>query len=92
VAEIIIHVDQGSQAVSIDEARGIRGRLTERSVAEIELRSQIGKAIRRAERGETAAVQVTPAMRVSLFAALAADKADRGLTPALSQLETMVRR
>jgi hypothetical protein len=49
-------------------------------------------AIRRAESGERPAIDVTEEMRGGLFKVLVAIKDDRGLTPALSELETTLLR
>lgn len=87
VSEIVFRVNGRSQPVTVDDARGIRGRLVERTLAADELRSAISAAIRRAESGERPAVDVTEAMRGELFKVLVAIKGDRGLTPALSALE-----
>jgi hypothetical protein len=57
-----------------------------------ELRSAISAAIRRAESGERPAVDVADEMRGELFKVLVAIKDDRGLTPALSELETTLLR
>jgi hypothetical protein len=46
----------------------------------------------RAESGERPAVDVTEEMRGELFKVLVAIKDDRGLTPALSELETTLLR
>jgi hypothetical protein len=87
VSEIIFRVDGRSQPVSVDDALDIRGRLVEPTLAADELRSAIGGALRRAESGERAAVDVTEEMRGELFKVLVAIKGDHGLTGALSELE-----
>jgi hypothetical protein len=92
VSEIIFRVDGRSQPVPVDDALGIRGRLVERTPAADELRSAISAAIRRAESGERPAVDVAEEMRGELFKVLAAIENDRGLTPALTELETALRR
>jgi len=87
VSEIIFRVDGRSQPVTVDDALGIRGRLVERTLAADQLRFAINAAMRRTESGERPAVDVTEEMRGGLFKALVAIKGDRGLTPALSELE-----
>jgi hypothetical protein len=87
VSEIIFRVDGRSQPVTVDDALDVRGRLVERTLAADELRSAISAAIRRAESGERPAVDVTQEMRSELFKVLVEIKGDRGLTPALSELE-----
>ena len=87
VSEIVFRVDGRSQPVSVDDALDIRARLLERTLAADELRAAIGAAIRRAESGERPAVDVAEEMRGELFKGLVGIKDDRGLTPALSELE-----
>jgi hypothetical protein len=89
VSEIIFRVDGRSQPVPVDDALDIRGRLVVRTLAADELRSAISAAIRRGESGERPAVYVTDG---ELFKVLVAIKGDRGLTPALSELETTLLR
>ncbi len=92
MSEVIFRVDGRSQPVPVDDALDIRGRLVERTLAADELRSAISAAIRRAESGERPAVDVAEEMRGELFKVLVAIKNDRGLTPALSELETTLLR
>jgi hypothetical protein len=94
VSEIVFRVGGRSQPVPVDDALGIRGRprLLERTLAADELRSAIGAALRRAETGERPAVDVAEEMRGELVKVLVAIKDDRGLTPALSELETTLLR
>ena len=92
MSEIIFRVDGRSQPVPVDDALGIRGRLVERTLATDELRSAISAAIRSAESGERPSVGVTEEMRGELFKVLVAIKDDRGLTSALSELETTLLR
>jgi hypothetical protein len=92
VSEIVFRVDGRSQPVPADDARDIRGPLVERPPAADELRSAINAAIRRAESGGRPALDVTEERRGEQFRVLVAIKADRGLTPALSELETTLLR
>jgi hypothetical protein len=92
VSEVVFRVGGRSQPVPVDDARDIRGRLIERTQAADELRSAISAALRRAESGERPAVDVAEEMRGELFKVLVAIKDDRGLTPALSELETTLLR
>jgi hypothetical protein len=92
VSEVVFRVGGRSQPVPVDGALDIRGRLLERILAADELRSAIGAALRRAESGERPALDVAEEMRGELFKVLVAIKDDRGLTPALSELETTLLR
>ncbi len=92
MSEVVFRVGGRSQPVPVDDALDIRGRLLERTLAAEELRSAISAALRRAESGERPAVDVTEEMRGELFKVLVAIKDDRGLTPALSELETTLLR
>ncbi len=92
MSEVVFRVGGRSQPVPVDDALDIRGRLLERTLAAEELRSAISAALRRAESGERPAVDVAEEMRGELFKVLVAIKDDRGLTPALSELETTLLR
>ena len=92
MSEVVFRVGGRSQPVPVDDARDIRGRLVERTLAADELRSAISAAVRRAESGERPAVDVAEGMRGELVKVLVAIKDDRGLTPALSELETTLLR
>jgi hypothetical protein len=89
---IVFQVGQRSQPVSIGDAYGIRDRLTERIIAEVELRSNISEAIRQTETADDAdaVVEVGAQQRGPLLAALAAEKGDRGLTAELNELEKLL--
>jgi hypothetical protein len=92
---VVFQVEHTSQPVPIPDAYGIRGRLTDRrNLAVHDLRSNIGDAIQQAEKAEDdvadAVVQVSAAQRGPLLMALADEKADRGLSPELTELEKLV--
>jgi hypothetical protein len=89
VSSVVFRVREGEQSVSVGDAVGLRSRLTERNLAEHELRALIGDAVRQAEAGEDGVVVVTDDQRPALIVALAAEKADRGLTAELRALEEL---
>jgi hypothetical protein len=60
----------GSQSVSVNDAVGLHGRLTDRNVAEQELRQSISEALRQAENSEDSTLEVSPEQRDALLRAI----------------------
>ena len=89
-SEIVFRLPQGSQELSIGDTLGLRGRLTERNLAEQNLKTTMSNAIRLAERGGKAVIEPSPDQRGALRNAIGLEKADRGLSAELARLEQLL--